>query len=226
MRFGVVVVMILGLAGAAAAQERTMPLDGVGTVAAEPDMAVITVGATQQADTAAAAMGAVSKVSAAMLAALQTAGIDAADIRTSRLSLSPVHDRKSYEQGRPTLIGFSASNQVTIRVRALDRVGDVLGELVAVGANDMGGIRFEISDPGPLQDEARRLAVADARARAELFAEAAGVRLGRIMTISEIGSSVPRPEMMRAAAMADAVPVAAGEVAIRAQVQIVWELLD
>lgn len=226
MRFGMVVVMILGLAGAAVASERTMPLSGVGAVVAVPDMAVISVGATHQAKTAKAAMGAVNKVSGAMLDVLQAAGIDATDMQTSRLSLSPVYDRRSREDGGPTLVGFSASNQMTVRVREIDQVGVVLGELVAAGANDMGGIRFELSDPGPLQDEARKLAVADARARAELFAQAAGVRLGRIMTISEAGGSVPRPEMMRAAAMADAVPVAAGELAIRSQVNIVWELLD
>lgn len=226
MRIGMVIVMILGLAGAAVASERTMPLSGVGIVVAEPDMAVITVGAAHQAKTAKAAMGAVNRASAAMLDVLRAAGIDSADMQTSRLSLSPVYDRRSHEEGGPTLVGFSASNQMTVRVREIDQVGAVLGELVAAGANDMGGIRFELSDPGPLQDEARKMAVADARARAELFAQAAGVRLGRIMTISEAGSSVPRPEMMRAAAMADAVPVAAGEMAIRSQVNIVWELLD
>ncbi|PSL17127.1 SIMPL domain-containing protein [Shimia abyssi] len=228
MRFGMVMVLLMAMTGTAYAEQGRITMNGTGTVYAEPDMAVVTVGATHQAKSAKAAMDQVSGTVEKILVTLSASGVEPRDMQTSGIRLDPVRDHRSYDDGGPRLVGFSASNQVSVRVRDLDNLGEILGDLVAVGANDVNGVRFDVREPRNMQDEARKLAVVDARAKAELYAEAAGVRLGRIVSISESGGSRPRPEMMRAASMADsaAVPVAAGELALEAQVQIVWELAE
>ncbi|MEP2533274.1 SIMPL domain-containing protein [Shimia sp.] len=226
MRFGLVVLLLSSLAGGAFAQDRTISLNGTGVVSATPDMAVISLGATHRAKTAKAAMAAVNASVTEVLTELAEEGIDARDIQTNGLSLNAVRDHNNYGETGPKLVGFEASNRLSIRVRDLGEVGEILGVLIAVGANGVDGIRFDLQEPRPRQDEARRLAVADARAKAELYAEAAGVQLGEIVSISEAGRSEPRLEMMRESAMSDSVPIAAGELSIQSQVMIVWALVD
>lgn len=219
-------------AGAAIAQAaspaeapRTLSIGGTGRVDLAPDMAMVRIGVTHQGEVAAEALRLTSDAVAAMLARLQELGVAARDMQTAGLSLTPVwRDRRSgEEQLQPW--GFEASNIVSLRLRDLDALGTVLDALVSDGANRLDGVSFGLQDPESAMDEARRLAVADARRKAALFAEAAGVTLGPVLSLSETGGGVPRPQMMEMAAMrSDAVPIAAGEVGIAASVQMVFAL--
>ena len=140
------------------------------------------------------------------------------------MSLAPVMDYSS--NNRPKVTGYQASNQVTVRVRALDTLGTVLDQTVSDGANEFHGLSFGLAEPGPALDAARMSGVKDARRKAEMMAEAAGVKLGKLLSLSEQGFS-PQPRMMmraEAAVASDAVPVAAGEVSYALSVTAEWAL--
>lgn len=202
----------------------TITVTGEGHVASAPDMATINIGVTTEARSASEALTANSTELAKVLENLKGAGIESRDIQTSGLTLNP---RWQYEQSGSSgkITGYVASNGVTVRVRALDSLGGVLDAAVREGANTLNGIEFGLAEPGPVMDEARKLAVADARRRAELLVGAAGVKLGRIVTISEGGGYAPPMPMYRAEAAAAApVPVAAGEIGTASSVTVVWEL--
>ncbi len=212
-----------GMAPAEAA--RTLSIDGTGRVELAPDMAMVRIGVTHQDRVAATALRQTSDAVAAMLARLEGLGVAARDMQTAGLSLNPVWRDSSGQQGQPSPWGFEASNIVSLRLRDLDALGPVLDALVSDGANRLDGVSFGLQDPESAMDEARRLAVADARRKAALFAEAAGVALGQVISLSETGGGMPRPVMMEMAAMrSDAVPIAAGEVGISASVQMVFAL--
>ncbi len=202
----------------------TITVSGEGRVDTVPDMATINLGVTTQARSASEALTANSAELARVLGNLKAAGIDSRDIQTTGLSLNPSWQYdQSGSNGRIT--GYIASNGVTVRVRALEGLGGVLDAAVRDGANTLNGIEFGLADPGPVMDEARKRAVADARRRADLLTAAAGVKLGRILTITEGGGYAPPVPMYRAEAAASApVPVAAGEIATAASVTVVWEL--
>lgn len=218
--------LALGLALAAPAtaqEERTISVTGRGEVAAAPDMAVIGLGVVEEGETARAAMDAASDAAAAVLARLEEIGIAERDIQTSDLHLSPIWSNPGEGQQR-AILGFEASNQLTVRVRDLSGLGAVLDAVVSDGANRFGGLRFTMADPGPLMEDARRRAVEDATARARTLAEAAGVALGRVVTITEHDRGGPRPMMMEAARsdMAGAPPVAPGEIELSVEVSMVF----
>lgn len=213
------------------AQEETiaqLSVSGRGEAVAVPDMATINLGVTAQEATAAEALDATSKVAARIIARLEAFEIAARDVQTSGLSLQPVYTRYDRDNGRPPEItGFRASNQVTVRVRDLDILGDVLGAVTGDGANSLDGLSFGVTEEEPLLDEARRDAVADARRKAELYAEAAGVSLGRVLSISEQGGGRPVPMPMAEMRMAaDSVPIAQGETGFSAQVSLVFEIIQ
>jgi len=201
-------------------------VSGEGRVEAAPDMATITMGMTAEADTAKEAMDQVSASLAALMAVLEGAGIEARDIQTSGLALNPLWGSDSLNSGNTRIKSFAASNNVTVRVRDLDRLGPVLDQALTSGANTFHGLIFGLKDPQPGLDAARAEAVADAIRKAQIMADAAGVELGRIVSISEGGGVMPPEPMFRMDAVmsAAAMPVAGGEVSVAAQVTIVWEL--
>ena len=202
-----------------------LTVTGEGMAAAAPDMAIITLGATAEAKSAKDAMDETSAITQAILGRLEEAGIAPRDKQTSDLSLTPLWSHRNASDSRPRIEGYQASNRITLRVRDLERLGGVLDAVLTDGANQLGGLTFTLQDPGPLTDEARRRAVADARAKAELYAEAAGVELGALISLNEEGGRMPRPEMMSMARAADsAVPVAEGETTISARVHMVYEI--
>jgi uncharacterized protein YggE len=204
---------------------RQISVSGTGRVDLAPDMATVRIGVTHQDEDAAAALQQTSDAVAAMLARLTELGIAARDVQTAGLSLNPVWRDRPDQQGQPMPWGFEASNVVSLRLRDIAALGEVLDALVADGANRLDGVSFGLQDPEASMDEARRLAVADARRKATLFAEAAGVALGQVIDLTETGMATPRPQMMEMAAMrADSVPVAAGEVGITASVQMTFAL--
>lgn len=212
--------------GAVMAEAMVITVTGEGRVDQAPDMATVSLGVTTEGATAAEALGANSAEIAKVLERLGSAGIEPRDVQTTGLSVNP--NWQHYSSGEaPKISGFIANNGVTVRVRALDGLGAVLDAAVQDGANQLNGVEFGLQEPRPAQDEARRRAVADARARAELLAEAAGVKLGAIRSINEtMAAPMPMPAFrMAAEAVAGApVPVAAGEVATTANVTIVWDI--
>lgn len=210
-------------ADTAATPAGTITVTGTATVNVVPDMATITLGVTTQGDTASAAMAANNTAVSAVLARLIAAKVADRDMQTSSLSINPnwVPD----DAGRGQVIkGYVASNMLTVRIKALDTTGAVLDAAITDGANTLNGLTFGLQDQRPVEDEARKDAVADALARAKLLATAAGEKLGPIMSITEGGGGDQRPIPMFKAASDAAVPVAAGEVGISASVTIVWQL--
>lgn len=204
----------------------SISLTGQGSVTVIPDMASVSIGVESEDDTAGEALAANTAQAGAVIAALKDAGVDARDIQTSNFSIQPIYnDRKSISSGAPRVTGYRVFNNVTARIRALDDLGTILDRVVSTGANRIGGISFGLAEDGDARDEARRLAVADARRKAALYAEAAGVTLGPILSISEAGHSFgPRPMMAEARSLAAAVPVEAGSAAITAQVSVSWQI--
>jgi len=201
----------------------TVTVSGVGTVTAAPDMAEITTGVVTQAPTAAQALAANSQAMERLLQALGSLGIATRDIQTTDISVSP--QRRQGKDGQPPeIVGYEVSNQVRVKVRDLARLGRVLDQQVGQGANLVYGIRFGLQEPAPRLDEARKLAMADARRKAELYATAAGLKVGRVIAVQEAGAASPRPEMAPRALMSAAVPVAPGEQEIKTSVTVTFTL--
>lgn len=203
----------------------TITVTGRGAVEAVPDMAVLSLGVTTSAATAAEAMAANSAALKAVIDRLTQAGFAERDVQTSNLSLNPNWEGQGQDGAPLRIASYTASNQVMIRVRDLATLGAVLDSVVTDGANTMNGLSFGLSEPRPAEDAALRAAVEDARAKAELMASAAGAQLGRILSVSEQGGYAPPMPMFRAdAMMAESVPIAPGEISTQASVTIVWEL--
>lgn len=227
--FGKLILAALLITGTA--QAETLPeisaqitVIGEGTVTAVPDLATVTLGVTTTDPIAAAAMKANSTALSAVMDRLQAAGIAQNDLQTSSLQLNP--NWTNSENGTMTVMSYTATNMLSVRVRDLTILGLVLDAAITDGANTLNGISFGQSDPRPTQDAARQAAVADAIARAKLLTQAAGVTLGRVLSISEgAGFGAPMP-MMKAADMAQSVPVAAGELGVTASVSMMFEVVN
>lgn len=195
---------------------------GEGRAAAVPDMATVTLGVSAQNEQAGVAMEEANRVAAAILERLDALGIAARDRQTSDIGLQPVWN--DYGQGRGReVVAYEASNRLSVRVRDLDQLGEVLGAVTEDGANRLSGLNFGLQEPDPVMDAARRDAVADAMSRARVLAEAAGVTLGPVLSISESGGGYAPAPMMEMA-RASAVPVAAGESVLNARVTMVFAL--
>jgi uncharacterized protein YggE len=221
---------LMALAPAAEAESPppSISVGGVGEVAAAPDMAVVTIGVREQADTAAGALAANSAAMNRVFEALEALGVERRDIQTVNLSLNQIYRQVRVEdriEQRPD--GFQAANMVRIRLRELAMVGPGLDALVTAGANEMHGIAFDIAEKDALLDQARAAAVRDARRKAELYAEAAGVALGGVLSLSEASQGViyPRADMLAMAREAGP-PVAEGEQTISASVQMVFAIAE
>ncbi|HWJ87993.1 MAG TPA: SIMPL domain-containing protein [Pelagibacterium sp.] len=213
----------------------SMTLSGTGTVRAAPDMATVTTGVTTQGETAREALDANSTAMADLVAALRDAGLENRDIQTSNFTVSPqyVYSDQRDESGYtlpPQIQGYEVSNAVTIVVRDLEQLGSVLDQAVTVGANTINSVSFAVAETGKLEEEARKLAVADALAKARTYAEAAGVRLGSIESIRETDMAAPPMPMYQARAMSVsaemAVPVEAGEMTYSITTTISWDIDD
>lgn len=154
-----------------------------------PDLATIQSGVVTEAPTAAAAMQANADRMRGVLAALRVAGVAERDIRTSNIALNPQY--RHIQNQAPAITGYQATNQVTVRFRDVARAGPILDALVKAGANSIDGPNLSVENPESALDEARTSAVAKARARAELYARAAGLRVDRILAISETTAMAP-----------------------------------
>ena len=207
-------------ARAAEKLDKLVTVTGEASIAAAPDAAVIRLGVSSQGKTARAASDANAKDMTAVLAAIKESSIADRDIQTTSLSLQPQYDPK--QSGAARLIGFQVNNQVTIKIRDIGRLSAVLDRAIAAGANEMSGIEFVVSEQEKLLDQARAGAIADAHHKAELYANAAGMKIGRVVAISEEGLAPPRPYQPMRAGVAPA--IAPGEQTLRAVVTVSYEL--
>jgi len=219
----------IAMSGAALAQtamtDRLITVTGEGSVTVVPDLAFVNLGVSHDAETPDEALTAMSLGMNAVLARLEAAGIAPADIQTGQLSLSQRYDDSSYD-GRAKIVGFTATTSVNVRVRDMAKLGGILDAVVEDGANQFGGITFDIADRTAAMEASRRDAVADGRARAELYADAAGVTLGDLVTLNEQGGYMAPAPMMEARMAADAgsVPIAAGELSLQTSVTMVYAI--
>jgi uncharacterized protein YggE len=196
---------------------------GEAQISVAPDIAFVDAGVATDATTAREASEANNTAMTRVFAALKAANIDARDIQTSRLSLQPQYAPN--RSGPSPVVGYRASNRVTVRIHDVSKVAGVIDTLVGAGANDIGNVAFEVSQASKLLDDAREKAVADARRKAEIYARAAGVTLGAPLSISEGGAPEPLFRAKMAAPMAAApTPIAQGEETLSISVSVTWAI--
>jgi uncharacterized protein YggE len=205
--------------------ERTVSVSATGSVSAEPDIAQISTGVVSEAETAKAAVSRNTALMKRVVDGLKAAGIAAKDIQTTSVNVEPRYQHAN--DGRsPAIIGYRALNQVQIVARDIAKLGEVLDQAVTLGANQLSGIHFEVSNAETLQDEARKQAMANALRRGKLYATAAGAELGEVLTIAEeVHMGPPRPvPMARSAVAAEAVPIERGSQTLEVKVHVTWAL--
>lgn len=231
--FALAVTLIVALAVTALAAEESkfvpsIAVAGRGEVKAVPDIASIAMGVMTSGKTAKDALATNSKAMNQLMAVLQKAGIETKDVATSSFFVGPRYDYGQGGSQPPKLAGYDVSNMVTVTVRKIEALGDVMDAAVDAGTNQVQGISFSVSKPDAMLDEARKAAVADARRKAEVYAAAGGFSLGKIVTLSEGGSFQPPVPMMAktmaAEAASGAPPIAQGEQALAIDVNVVWEI--
>lgn len=237
---GVFSAMFLLVAVPAHAEERDRPSDRLGQISvsaqgrisAAPDMAIMQLSVMREAKTARDALTANNQAMADIVAEMKKEGVETRDLQTAGISIHPryaYHNSSDGRQKPPKIVGYTVNNALTVRVRDLDVIGKLLDRSVTLGVNQGGNIRFLVEDTETLLQEARAKAMKNAIAKAKLLTDAAGVKLGRILSISESNHGMPRPKMMARAMSADiamesAVPVEAGEASYSTSVSITYEI--
>jgi uncharacterized protein len=206
--------------------DRWVEVAGEGSVSAAPDFAELTLGVTNTGKNAGDAVAANAQAANALVALIKAEGVAPADIQTSTVSVSPMFSQPSPNQETaPTVTGYSVSNNVSVRLRDIPRLGALLDKAVTAGANSIYGIGFGHNNPSALLDKARPLAVADARRKAEIYAAAGGGRIGRLMVLTEEDSRQPPMAFSRAyTAAAAPTPIEAGEDKLTVSVNARFEL--
>lgn len=202
----------------------SITVSGSGEAFANPDMADLELGVVSQAETAVAALQINSEAVAKLLSQLREFGIPDAHIHTQNISLNPQYQFQGKRS--PQITGFEVKNRVAVKIKALDRLGKILSGLVAAGGNILSRVRLGVADPSPVLDEARRAALADAKHKAHIYANAAGVKLGRPVLIREdlAQPAPPRPLPERASVAAADVPVMPGETSFTVQLSVTFAI--
>lgn len=205
--------------------KRTVTVVATGEVTAEPDLVSLTTGVVTEARDAQAAVAENSDRMRNVIDGLKALGIDEKDMRTTDFNIGPRYGRP--KNGAASIEGFQVRNRLLVLVRDQKKLGDVLARAVDLGANDFGGLSFIVSEADSLADEARTKAVQNARRKAALYAEAAGAKLGDVISITEQGGVAPRPVAMAREQMSvQAVPVEGGTSQLDVTVRVVWALDD
>lgn len=218
------------LAAPVAAQDRTIAVTGTGQVSVEPDMATVIIGVQSEDTQASVALDGASAATAAILATLDTQGIEAEFIRTGAIRLNPKYASSVLSSGTQ-ISGYTAINSIEVEVNDLAALGGLLAAVVGDGANRLDGVNFGLKDPSAALDEARRLAVAQGARLAALYADAAGVSVGDLILLQEGGSGGYRPivteraqmEMVRSSPQYD-VPISAGKIDLNASISMVYTI--
>ena len=206
----------------------TITVSGEGRASAPPDMAIVQTGVTTRGDSASRALAENNTAMERVMDVLRQMGLQKKDIQTSGFKVQPEFDYKSRQQP-PMILGYRVTNGIIVKMRDIEKVATLLDGLIQAGSNQISGIRFTFEDMSTLQDQARQKAYQDAHARAELYARAANVRLGKILRISEGPVQMPvSPGMHRLAAAESVakVPIAVGENEIRATVNVVFTVVN
>ena len=203
-----------------------LEVSATGEATRVPDLAIISAGVVTRQTTATAAIQENAERMERVLSALKRVGIEERDVQTSSINLNPEY---RYQDNRsPELVGYSASNQVSIRFHDIRNTGKILDALVAEGANQINGPTLTIDQPEAALDEARLKALANGRARADVYARALGRRVARIVSISESGGSYPvpppMPMMMEARNQAADSKILPGEQKLQVTLSIVFDL--
>ncbi|MDG4907035.1 SIMPL domain-containing protein [Mesorhizobium sp. WSM4898] len=203
-------------------------VSGEGEATVAPDMAILTLNVMREAKTARAALDANNDAMAAVIAAMKSAGIADRDLQTAGIQINPRYNYTNKADGsqEAELVAYQVTNTLSVRVRDVDKTGDILDKAVSLGVNQGGGIAFTNDDPKATITEARKKAVADALAKAKTLAAAAGVNLGKVIEITD-QNVAPAPMPLNAKAFdaaRAAVPVQAGENSYTVQVTVTFEL--
>ena len=211
---------------------RTITVSGQGRAGTPPDMATIQTGVVTNAKTAVEALAANNQAMEALMKALKERNTDSKDMQTSGFSVYPEYARlppnaRGGNRQTNQIIGYRVTNNVSVKVRNLARLGEILDALVQAGSNRVSGISFGIANTRPIANEARKNAIDDARGRAELYAQATGTKVGKVISISEQSIQPPRPMFQARMAMAESspVPVATGEQEVTASINVMYELV-
>lgn len=193
---------------------------GSGTVTAKPDIARIRIGAVTHHASASQALRTNNEAMRQLLDALQEQGIPKQDLQTSTFRLSPQYHHNTRGQ-IPDIVGYKATNVLQATVRKLDTVGDLIDEAVKAGANHIENITFSVDDRAGLKDKARHHAIRDAHHKAALYAQAAGVTLGRVLKVEETSRATPLP-MRQFEVAGGGSPLEPGEIEFRVDVTVVY----
>ncbi|HEX7881778.1 MAG TPA: SIMPL domain-containing protein [Afipia sp.] len=226
VRIVIAATILAVMASSASAQSSppTVSVTGEASISVPPDLAQIDSGVTTEAKTAREASEANNKAMGGVLLALKNAGLAEKDVQTSRLSLSPQSAPGRNANAPFLIVGYRASNRVTVTIRDITKVADTIDVLVSAGANEISGISFLVSKASKLLDDARSEAIADARRKAEIYAKAANISLGAPISISEETAPGPVPYRKMSAGIAASAPVAQGEETLRVSVSVSYEI--
>lgn len=206
----------------------SVTVTGTGEAHAKPDFAQVQVGVVTEGATAAEALRKNNEAMSQLIVLIRKRGIEDRDLQTIQFNVTPRYKYDKTQQEPPKIAGYQVTNEVQVKVRDMTRLGSFLDETVSVGANQVRGISFGVAEPARLMDEARRKAMADAQRRAQVYAEAAGVKIGKPIRISEQPSARPGPypvARMEAAAASN-VPVAPGEQTFTVNVTVGYTIVD
>lgn len=211
---------------AEASKSRTITMTGRATIGATPDRVEITLGVSSKAETAKDALTLNNVNMNQIISTLKENGVEEKYILTSNFSIHA--DYQHFKDGRPAQVrGYNVSNTVRVQVQDVKKLGPLLDKVVSAGSNQVHGIRFYVSNAEEIKDKARKKAVERARRKAELYTEAAGVKLGKVMVISESAhhaGNTPVPMARSLKAEATSVPISGGEQQLGVSVTISWEL--
>jgi uncharacterized protein YggE len=204
----------------------TLQADGQGQVMVVPDIAIVTLGVVTRAATADAALAMNSTDLQSVIDAIKAQGVAEKDIGTSGFSVSPVYQTvpRPPANAPPPIVGYSVSNDVSVTIRAIATSGAILDKVVSAGANQVASIAFDISDRTTPEDQATQAAITDARRRAQIMADAAGVTLGRVLSVSSSTIRPQGPVFAAAAVPAPIAPVLSGQQMVTANASITWEI--
>jgi uncharacterized protein YggE len=211
------------------AEESVLRVQGSAEVRVAPDLAAVRLGVAEEARTAQEAQSAVTEAAGAIVDAVRAVGIAERNVQTVRLVLSPVYSpRRPGNREEPRIVGYRASNTVSIRVEDLGSVGQVIDAALEAGANQMERVSFGLQDDRAVRQQALRQAIAEARGKADAMADALDVKLDAIVSVTEDNVSVRQPVMEAARVMAlqggASTSVSPGEVSVSALVSIAYRI--
>lgn len=228
-RLPIVALLVFSGAAIAMAQptdKRSITVQGQASTDVSPDMATISIGVTTRAPQATAALDANSTAARRVIDHAKRSGVAPADVKTGSVTLTEAFKTRPGPDGRQEPDGYIATNILVLKLRDLSRMGVLLRETVDEGANRISGVRFGLNDAEPVKDAMRKEAVADARRKALLLAEAAGAKMGEVLTIAEAQGYQPFEAAADIAARRSAanVPVESGLLTVTAEVTVTWAL--